>query len=56
MSKPDQTTKQEPRVNPFLTDKADSLWDSLDKNAKPVSKETLLKRIENIKKQNESKG
>ncbi|MFP4343016.1 MAG: hypothetical protein ACLFQO_21425 [Cyclobacteriaceae bacterium] len=37
------------KTNPFLTDKADLLWESLDKNGKAVSKEDILKRIKDIK-------
>ena len=44
-----KTTEAESETNPFLTNEADSLWDSLAKHGKPVSKETLLRRIKAIK-------
>lgn len=36
--------------NPFLTPQANALWEKLDKEGKPVSKEELKKRIEELKK------
>lgn len=38
------------RENPFLTDKADALWERLDKNGKPVSKEELLRKASELKR------
>lgn len=35
--------------NPFLSEKADELWNRLDKAGKPVSKEELLKRARALK-------
>ena len=35
--------------NPFLSEQADLLWDSLKQQGKPVSKETLFKRIKDMK-------
>jgi len=31
--------------NPFLGDKADELWEKLDKKGKPVTKEQLLNEL-----------
>lgn len=41
--------KIDPRTNPFQTAMADSLWEKLDKDAKPISKEELLKKIQNLR-------
>jgi hypothetical protein len=35
--------------NPFLTKKADDLWKRLDKNSNPVSKDELIKRVNDLK-------
>lgn len=35
--------------NPFLTDKADALWERLDKEGKPISKKDLFKRVKAAK-------
>lgn len=48
-----KVTGPESETNPFLTNEADSLWNSLAKHGKPVSKETLLKRIKAIKDKQE---
>ena len=41
--------------NPFLTDKADALWERLDKGGKPLSKEELLKRAKALKDKSSKK-
>jgi hypothetical protein len=40
------------RENPFLTDRADALWESLDKQGKRLTKDELLKRSKIIKEKN----
>jgi hypothetical protein len=35
--------------NPFLTEKADKLWERLDKQGKSISKEELVKRANILK-------
>jgi hypothetical protein len=37
------------RENPFLTDKASSLWERLNKGGKKITKEELLKRSKKLK-------
>jgi hypothetical protein len=49
MPKPNTTIAKPNRHNPFLTEKADALWERLDKNGKSVSKEELLKKSEDLK-------
>ncbi len=41
--------KVEGASNPFLTGKADSLWEHLSKDGKPVTKEALANRIKALK-------
>jgi len=49
MTKPDTTIAKPNRENPFLTEKADALWERLGKSSKPVSKEELLKRSKELR-------
>ncbi|MFC2187351.1 hypothetical protein ACFCT7_08520 [Fulvivirgaceae bacterium LMO-SS25] len=44
-TKPDQPTF----INPFLSEEREQLWEKIDKNAKPISKEELLGKIKNLK-------
>jgi hypothetical protein len=37
------------RSNPFLTEKADKLWERLDTRGKSISKEELVKRANVLK-------
>jgi len=49
MAKSKQENKDS-QVNPFLTDRADKLWEIIDRGGKPVTKEELLNRIRKIKR------
>lgn len=41
--------------NPFLTDMAEELWTTIKQKGKPISKEEILRRIAEQKKDEEGK-
>lgn len=49
MPKAKETTMPQNFSNPFLGPDRDKLWEKLDNDAKPISKEELLKRVNSIK-------
>lgn len=48
MSKIESATSNQ-KDNPFLTDRADALWEKLSKGGRRLSKEELLKRAKALK-------
>lgn len=42
------------RENPFLTNKADALWERLEKHGKPVTKDELVRRAKSSREKTNS--
>ncbi len=43
-------------TNPFLSEDSEALWKKIEKDAKPISKEEVMKRAQDAKNKSEKAG